>query len=145
MPRRSIIVILITCVIGFFTPASAIVVYQDTGELTGLASRIVIGDVTEVTSFWDGDAGLIKSHITVSVSDYLVGSGTGTEVLEMSGGTVGDTTLYVSVLPVFQAGDHVLLFLGDSEIRLEPRRNGGHWERTACGPGVTAKRAGPSC
>jgi hypothetical protein len=99
-------------------PASAAVIQKDVSELTGEAQQIIIGDVTAVTSFWDDQHARIKSRISVRVEQYLFGQGTGQEVLEMSGGTVGDTTLVVSVLPVFEIGDHVLLFLGDNAIRL---------------------------
>jgi hypothetical protein len=99
-------------------PASAAVIHKDVAELTGAAQQLVIGDVTGVTSFWDDQHARIKSRIQIRVAQYLLGQGTGQEALEMSGGTVGDTTLVVSVLPTFEIGDHVLLFLGDNEIRL---------------------------
>ena len=98
--------------------AWAAVVPKDISELTAEANQIVIGDVVSVTSFWDDNHELINSRIVVAVDQYLVGEGTGTEVMVMAGGTVDDTTLYVSVLPIFEEGDHVLLFLGDNEIRL---------------------------
>ncbi len=98
--------------------SQAVVVYRDVAALTAEATRIVVGDVVEVTSFWNRDRTLIKSRIVVGVDDYLVGQGGATEVLEMIGGTVGDMTLRVSVLPVFEVGDHVLLFLGNGEIGL---------------------------
>ncbi len=98
--------------------AQAAVEPKTVGELTVEAQQIVIGDVIGVTSFWDEGHDVIRSRVEVAVDQYLVGEGTGTEVLEMSGGTVDDVTLYVSVLPVFDEGDHVLLFLGDSDIRL---------------------------
>ena len=98
--------------------AQGAVVYKDVGELTAESNRIVIGDVVEVTSFWNQAHTLINSRIVIEVDDYLIGEGTGTEMLEMGGGTVGELSLRVSVLPVFDVGDHVLLFLNDSEIGL---------------------------
>ncbi len=94
--------------------AAAAVVYRSVGDLTAEAQQIIIGDVTAVTSFWDASHELIKTHVIVSVDQYLVGTGTGTEVLEMDGGTVGDEGLRVSTLPVFETGDRVLLFLRSS-------------------------------
>lgn len=99
-------------------PAWGAVVHKDIGELTAESNRIIIGDVVEVASFWNQEHTLIKSRIVINVDDYLIGEGTGTETLEMSGGTVGDLSLRVSVLPMFEIGDRVLLFLGDSEIGL---------------------------
>lgn len=122
------------------SPAPAAVVYQGVAELTTEAGQIVIGDVVEVTSDWDDTHELIKSRIVVSVDHYLVGEGGGTEVLEMSGGTVGDVTLHVSVLPVFEVGDHLVLFLGDSEIRLV-----GSFQGAYLTDGEQVARMAPSC
>ncbi|MFH0983395.1 MAG: matrixin family metalloprotease [Planctomycetota bacterium] len=109
-------------------------------DLTAEARQIVLGDVVEVTSFWDDPHELIKSRIVVAVDQYLLGEGTGLEVLQMSGGTVDDVTLYVSVLPVFEVGDHVLLFLGDSEIRLVQSYQGAYLT-----DGVQVVRMAPPC
>jgi hypothetical protein len=114
---RDVIVSAVAVLISLSSARGAII-HKDIGELTTESNRIVIGDVAEVTSFWNQDHTLIKSRIVVDVDDYIIGEGTGTETLEMSGGTVDDLTLRVSVLPIFEVGDHVLLFLGDSEIDL---------------------------
>ncbi|MCP4593050.1 MAG: hypothetical protein GY842_20135, partial [bacterium] len=116
--RRSGIVTAIAFTLSCGGAAWGAVVSKDVGDLTVQAHQIIIGDVAEVTSFWDDDHALIKSRVVVQVDDYLLGEGSGVEVFEMSGGTVGDVTLRVSVLPTFEVGDHVVLFLGDSEIRL---------------------------
>jgi hypothetical protein len=96
----------------------AAVVEMDVGQLTAESNRIIIGDVVDITSFWNQDHTLIKSRIVVEVDNYLYGRGGGMEIMEMSGGTVGDLSLQVSVLPTFEIDDHVLLFLGQSEIGL---------------------------
>jgi len=118
MHRGLITSIAAACLVCAARPAAGVVEYKDVGELTTGAKQIVIGDVVEVSCFWDDDHALINSRIVVDVTDYLVGRGPGREVLQMHGGTVGDLTLRVSVLPTFEIGDHVLLFLGKSEIRL---------------------------
>ena len=115
--------VIISCLMSAFllcwtTSAYGGVVYKDVADLAAQAEQIVIGDVVEVTSFWDANYDLIKSRIIVNVTDYLVGEGPGTEVLTMSGGEIDGYSLRVSVLPVFEVGDHVLLYLGNSEIRL---------------------------
>lgn len=112
---------MITCVAAALLSlslAQGAVVHKDVSELTAESNRIVIGDVIEVTSFWNQERTLIKSRIVVEVDDYLIGEGIGAETLEMSGGTIDDLSLHVSVLPVFEPGDRVLLFLGNSEIGL---------------------------
>jgi hypothetical protein len=110
--------IALTCAFCLARPAPGVVEYRDVGELTRQARQIVIGDVVDVESHWNTDHSLIRSRVIVQVTDYLLGQGSGREVLELAGGTVDDLTLRVSVLPTFEAGDHVFLFLGDSEIRL---------------------------
>lgn len=100
------------------TTALAVVEPKNIAQLTAEADRIIVGDVVDVISYWNDDVTLIKSQIVVQVTQTLVGTGPRTEVLEMSGGTVGDVTLRVSVLPTFEAGDHVLLFLGPTATRL---------------------------
>ncbi|UCG17025.1 MAG: matrixin family metalloprotease [Phycisphaerales bacterium] len=99
------------CILCLTGMASGAVIYKDVAELTAEAQRIVIGDVVEVSSFWNDNHDVIRTRVVIDVDDYLLGPGTGIEVLEMRGGTVGDITLQLSVLPVFEQGDHVLLFL----------------------------------
>jgi|GEM_PF-2837208 len=99
-------------------PAQAVVEERTVADLTAEARQIIVGDVVEINCFWDDNHDLIKSRVTVVVSDYLVGEGDGVEEFVLSGGTVDGLSLEVSVLPVFHEGDHVILFLGDSEIRL---------------------------
>ena len=140
MRLRSVCILLPICVSLAISPATAAVIEKDVADLTAQAGQIVVGDVIGVTSSWNDDHTLIKSRVTIKVSQYLVGDGTGTEVIEMSGGTVGDTTLHVSVLPVFEEGDHVLLFLEDSPIRLA-----GCFQGAYLADAELAARMKPSC
>ncbi|MBU0641246.1 MAG: matrixin family metalloprotease [Planctomycetes bacterium] len=128
------------CLLWCITPTWGAVEYRAVADLTVQAEQIVIGDVVEINTYWDGDVGLIKSHIVVAVSDYLVGTGDGLEEFVMSGGTVGDVTLHVSVLPVFEVEDHVLLFLGNSEIRLVESFQGAYLT-----DGTLIARTAPGC
>lgn len=132
--------ILLTLIAAMPAAAPAAVIHKDVAELTTEAQQIVLGDVIEVTSFWDDDRALIKSRIVVQTSMYLLGEGAGLEVLEMSGGTVDDLTLTVSVLPRFEVGDHVLLFLGPSEIRLV-----GSFQGAFLTDGQQVVQMGPGC
>ncbi|HUU82148.1 MAG TPA: matrixin family metalloprotease, partial [Phycisphaerae bacterium] len=120
--------------------ASAAVVYKDVPELTAEAKQIVVGDVVSLDSFWDANHELIKSRVVVSVDQYLVGEGNGIEELVIDGGTVGDVELHVSVLPEFEVGDRVLLFLGGSEIRLVQSFQGAYLT-----DGVQIARMSPVC
>jgi len=120
--------------------ADAAVVYRGVADLTAEADQIVIGDVIEVRSSWDDNGELIQSRVTVRVVDYLYGGGPGLEMLRMNGGTVDGMSLVVSVLPTFQEGDHVLLFLGSSEIRLVQSFQGAYLT-----DGETVARMAPGC
>ena len=130
----------LACLLGAGFSAFGAVIHRDVSELTVEAQRIVVGDVVEVTSFWDERHELIKSRVVVAAETYLAGAGTGTEVLELSGGTVDDVTLHVSVLPEFQAGDHVLLFLRDNPTRLVQSFQGAFLT-----DGVQATTMAPGC
>lgn len=144
--RRTGLGIALACMLYLGATAWATVEYKDVGDLSRQARQIVIGDIVAVTSFiepptdFSPSQGLVKSQIVVAVTDYLVGDGRGTEVLEMSGGTVNEVTLHVSVLPVFEVGDHVLLFLGDSEIRLV-----GSFQGAYLTDGEMIARMAPAC
>jgi hypothetical protein len=120
--------------------ASAAVQPEPIEALAAKAQRIVVGDVVKISSFWDDAQELIKSRIVVHVDQYLVGRGTGTEILEMSGGTVDGVTLRVSVLPVFEVGDHVLLLLNDNPVRLV-----GAFQGAYLTDGEQVARMAPAC
>ena len=109
-------VLVLVSLLGLVGATQAAVEKAEISDLTAAAEQIVVGDVVDIVSFWED--GLIRSEITVAVDDYLRGNGNGVETFVISGGTVGDVSLVVSVLPEFQIGDHVLLFLGNNEIRL---------------------------
>jgi len=138
--RRKLVSGVLINAAAFTSIATAGVVHENVARLARAAQQIVLGDVVSVTSFWDDEHALIKSRIVVNATQYLVGSGGGTEVLQMSGGTVDDVTLRVSVLPVFEPGDHVLLFLNDNEIRLVDSFQGAYLT-----DGVQVVRMGPAC
>ncbi|MHC4825461.1 MAG: matrixin family metalloprotease [Planctomycetota bacterium] len=87
------------------------VIHMEVRDLTAVADRIVIGDVTAVESYTDDGNGLIMSRVSVAVTDDLFGAGKDVVTLVLHGGTVDDLTLYTSITPVFLEGDHVLLLL----------------------------------
>lgn len=120
--------------------ASGAVQPEPIEALAADAQQIVVGDVVKLSSFWDDAQERIKSGIVVRVDQYLLGQGTGTEILEMSGGTVDGVTLRVSVLPVFEVGDHVLLLLNDNPIRLA-----GGFQGAYLTDGEQVARMAPAC
>lgn len=140
MPATRFLVLGVLCLSCFVNRTKADVVYMDMPDLAGQAQQVIVGDILEVTSFWNDSHSLIQRRIVVQVSDYLVGQGSGTEVFEVSGGTIGDLTLNVSFLPVFHAGDHVLLFLKAGSDRLVAGFQGAYFT-----DGESIVRSAPGC
>jgi len=69
---------------GVVGPAGAAVLYMPPAELTRNARQIVIGDVSEISYYWEDEArGLIRTRVTVKIDQYLSGQGSGIEVLDI--------------------------------------------------------------
>lgn len=81
------------------------------------AKKIVLATVTDVQSTFDvndyGDR-LIVSNALMHVEETLKGSHDLSVTVTVEGGTVGELTLRVSDMPVIAAGDHVVVFLDDT-------------------------------
>ena len=92
--------------------ASAEVKEMSLEELISKASIILRGTVSKVESHWNESQTMIYTSVTVSVESYFKG-GTVAKVvtIEVPGGTVGETTLWVSDTPSFEEGQEVILFL----------------------------------
>ena len=118
--RKSIAALVLAIALICLCPDAvrAAVVKMTVAELSDQADRIISGDVVDVESYWNDEETLILSSVTVEVHENLKGDGPPRIVLELFGGTVGDTTLRTSVTPTLVAGDHVLLFLDVQDNRL---------------------------
>lgn len=80
-------------------------------ELTEASSLIIQGEATNIRSYWQADRRFILTEITVQVTDALKGDASGTQVITIPGGRIGDTAYEVSDMPVFAQGEEVLLFI----------------------------------
>jgi hypothetical protein len=83
------------------------------GDVVKQAPLAFVGEVVDVRSEWDsqGPTPSIVTIVTFDVASVLKGTvGLRTE-LTFLGGTVGDVTLKVSDMPIFQKGDRDVLFV----------------------------------
>jgi len=73
------------------------------------ATRIVVGQVTDLRPQWEGN--LIVTRVQLSLESSLKGSGGDSVVFTVPGGTVGQVSLRVSEAPRFRVGERVVVFL----------------------------------
>ncbi len=96
-------------------------------DLTQLASDVVLGTVTRVTSERSPDRSQIFTYVTLSDSRRLKGEG-GTELtFVLWGGRVGDDILRVDGSPGFSPGEQVVVFLGRLMSRTPLTRDVDGW------------------
>jgi hypothetical protein len=94
--------------------AEGLVLRKSLEELTDEATYIVKGKVVEKVSFWNESHSRIYTRVKVSVNEYIKGSGSGVVEFIVPGGTVNDTTLWVSDAPSWNVGEEVILFVNPS-------------------------------
>lgn len=84
--------------------------HQPVDQLTRSADKVFVGTVGAKTSRWGADS-LIYTDVVVSPDVTLKGAEEGAVVVQLLGGTIGDTTMTVSDGPQFVEGDRVIVFL----------------------------------
>ena len=91
-------------------------------ELVSGANVIVRGSVVDTHAEWisGSDGTGIVTLISFRVERALKGA-VGSQIqLEFLGGTIGDTELTVSHVPIFEVGDRAVLFLDTTELFISP-------------------------
>jgi len=84
-------------------------------ELTNLSSNIIIGGVTNISSYWSFGHSTIHTDVTIELMTVLEGKiADNSIILELLGGTVDGITTAVVGGPSFRVGEEVLLFLGSA-------------------------------
>jgi hypothetical protein len=99
-------------------PAAAANRRQSIEELTDESEKVVLGAVVSQNSYWTQDS-LIYTDVVISPDVTILGDDEGTVVVQVPGGTVGDTQMTVSDAPEFKQGERVLLFLKRNKDRYE--------------------------
>jgi|SRR3954464_88154 len=108
---RSVLTAVFVSVIAV-TPSAA--QPDDVADHAKKSDKVVVGVVEEVSArFGVNDFGdrLIVSDVWLRVQETLKGAPQNVVPVEVEGGTVGDLTLRVSDLPVFQKGDRAVFLL----------------------------------
>ncbi len=103
---------LIGCSLLIHQAWSLSIARADLEELTTESAKIVLGHVTAIDYQWqDQSRKTIETKLTISVEQYIKGSGGSTITVTQLGGTMGDLTMEISGTPQFDVGDEVLFFL----------------------------------
>ena len=90
---------------------SALILKMSVEDMTKEADVIVIGDIKEVESrsnFWRTE---VHTYSTVSVENYIKGTGSETLIIITDGGTAGDSGVWMEDTPIFTKNETVLVFL----------------------------------
>ena len=91
-------------------------------DLVARAETVVVAEVVDIRSSWiqSRPGRAIVTDVTFAIERTLKGRSYAQRSLEFLGGTVGDVTLHVAGMPVFQVGDRDLLFIRDSGRPVSP-------------------------
>jgi hypothetical protein len=113
----------VTAVIALNATARATTVIPPSfDQLVGQADLIFQGTVTNVRSQWTGEGANrhIESYVTFRVEENLKGTPGESYVMRMYGGTVGEDSMGISDAPVFNVGDHDILFVENNGTQAIP-------------------------
>lgn len=83
-------------------------------ELTDRADSILIGRVTDIACYHEGE-GNIYTQVTLSVEQTIKGEVKETVNVRVPGGELNGQTLWVEDAPSFQMGERVVVFLEERE------------------------------
>jgi hypothetical protein len=75
------------------------------------SNRIIIGKVRNSRTYWSSNGKLILTSYTIDVQETLKGRATTTVELTTIGGKIGDLTLHVAGMPVFEKDENAVVFL----------------------------------
>ena len=87
-------------------------------SLVERSDTIVAGEVLDMRSSWSTDRREIFTTVTLRPDRRFKGGGRSLVRFRVPGGTVGDTRLTVTHSPVFEVGEHALVFLTGESGRL---------------------------
>lgn len=108
-PATALLVGLI--LLGAPTPSNAQVARMSLAELTSTATSIVHGRATQSQAVWSPDRKRIYTEVTLEVDDRLKGKGSGTTVVTIPGGQIGNIRYEVSDMPAIDEGEEVVVFV----------------------------------
>lgn len=99
-------------------PASATTLIRESlDDLVRGNATIVVGEVVDVSSYWNADGTFILTDVRVAISDVLKGDRSNRELtLTVMGGSVGDLTTLIIGNPEFVRGNSYVLFLNEEDL-----------------------------
>jgi hypothetical protein len=92
-------------------PSFAQVYSASLEELSKASTAIVVGKATSQRSFWTNDRSQIFTEVTLRVDETVAGNAATETVITIPGGRVGNAVYEVSDMPIFLAGEEVVVFL----------------------------------
>ena len=75
------------------------------------SNRIVVGKVRSSRTYWSSNGKLILTNYTIDVQENIKGTAARTVELTTIGGTIGDLTLHVAGMPVFDRDENAVIFV----------------------------------
>jgi len=84
---------------------------EDVQSLKQRAEAVVRASVVDVRSYWNADATMIFTDVTLVVKGRLHGSSDNRIVVRVPGGTVGDFSVDMEGAPRFSVGEDVVAFV----------------------------------
>ena len=103
---------MVLTLIYLISPVQALMVKLDIEELIIGADTIVIGRVEKMRCEWSLDRETIHTVVTMQIVDTLKGNVNDRILfIQVPGGTIGELSLKVSDMPVFNENEEVLVFL----------------------------------
>jgi len=83
-------------------------------SLVKKSNRIVVGKVRSSRTYWSSNGKLILTNYTIDVQETIKGTPARTVELTTIGGTIGDLTLHVAGMPVFDTDENAVVFMEKS-------------------------------
>lgn len=128
MKRRFSSVAAIALLLVALPAAASTFVSMSPRQLSREADAVVVGRVLQTHSYWNEDASMILTDVTVAVDETISGEAPGVVHVRTYGGTVGNFRIEASGFPEFTEGERVLMFLQaddeDGSIRVLGYRQG---------------------
>jgi len=109
--KRAVLIVLLLnwlCII----PSFSLMIKLPLERLTLSADIIILGDVEDVRYEWSLNKEIIQTVTTLKIKEVWKGKVRYSRIfVQTPGGTIGDLSLKVSDVPVFQKGEETLVFL----------------------------------
>src|SRR5262249_865717 len=104
-------------VLSLSIPARATTVERlNLDGLVKKSNRIVVGKVRSSRTYWSSNGKVILTSYTIDVQETIKGTAARTVELTTIGGTIGDLTLHVAGMPVFDKDENAVIFLESTGV-----------------------------